>query len=105
MAQVGNGNNEDDGSRDGRADNRPQRPDKTAAFVGDAKQTDANAGFDGHCAGGVEKLGDEEQLVEKKKGGASQRKTLRGAKAECSTQCGHTLIPIIWVLGSRTSDS
>lgn len=62
VAQVGDGHNEDDGGRDRRADDGPQRPDEAAARVGDAEQTHADAGFDGHGAGGVEELGDEEEL-------------------------------------------
>lgn len=62
MANVANGDYEDDGGAHLHRHKPPQRPQEAPARVGYAHQADANAALDGHRAGGIEEFGNVKYL-------------------------------------------
>lgn len=65
MADVSDGDDEDNGRAELERDQTPECVGEPAAPVGDADQADADTTLDGDSAGGVEELGDVEKLGEK----------------------------------------
>lgn len=63
MANIGGSDDEDEGSKDGDSDDSPEGPNKTTSRVADPKHCNADAGFNRDGAGGVEELGNEEELT------------------------------------------
>jgi hypothetical protein len=62
MANVRCSKDKDYRGDNSHGDETPEGPDETTARITDSQHGDANAGFDRDGAGGVEELGDEEEL-------------------------------------------
>lgn len=67
MADVANGHDEDDGRAELQRHQAPEGPGESAASIGNAHQTDADAALDRHRAGGVKEFGNVEELMEVRK--------------------------------------
>lgn len=63
VADVADGDDENDRAAELQGDEGPEAPDEGAAGLGDADQADADATFDRDRAGGVEEFGDVEELM------------------------------------------
>ena len=63
MTDIGDTDHEYDGGKGSGDHDTPDSPHKTTAGIGDTEESYGDAALDGDGAGGVEELGDEEELL------------------------------------------